>query len=162
MLQRKLKKDKQTRKSRGPEEWRAKRKKSTTVVFVGQIHKCISCHCCLFPWTSCRFLYALFEEVFVRKVKITEEAVFQARSLARDLSSGPLKSVTLQQIMKPTQVRRHQVFLNKEKKKRNLWREGVSQRSTTECTLEVFSSKVTKPRDSKPENYLPRGLVSRF
>lgn len=37
-------------------------------------------------------------EIFVMKVKITEEVVYVTCSLARDLSSGPQKSVKLQQI----------------------------------------------------------------
>ena len=45
-------------------------------------------------------------ELFVRKVKVTVEVVYVARSLARDLSSGPLRSIKLQQTLKPAQVRR--------------------------------------------------------
>lgn len=51
-------------------------------------------------------------EVFVRKVKITEEVVYVACSLARDSFSGPQKSVKLQQTIKSTQVRSCQMYLN--------------------------------------------------
>ena len=44
-------------------------------------------------------------ELFVKKVKIPEEVVYVACSLARDLSSGSLRNVKLQHSIKPFQVK---------------------------------------------------------
>lgn len=88
MLQRRLKKHEQVRKSKQEsEEWRAKRKKNTNIVFVkilravSQMHFLPLLHILLgHPVTSS---VPFATEVFVKKVKITEQIVYVVCSLVK-------------------------------------------------------------------------------
>ena len=110
MLQRRLKKKKQVRKSEpegqkngGKEEKRAQMLLVRTLGAVSHMHFLPMLYILLgHPVTSS---VPFVTELFVKKVKIPEEVVYVACSLARDLSSGPLRNVKLQHTIKPIQVK---------------------------------------------------------